>query len=169
MKLPNRPFLPPKFVFSFGERFCIRKLIFERVCIVTEKQGLRREIDYMAEAAPSSLSAIKAELCANSLERSIVVIGVVKDKIPYLVLNTKDIEDLEDFCGNAGPLMTAHFRNPQNDLVRLAIFIPKEASNAVQRVSIPRPPSIKGDVYKTRALLKSFNDACLVFLELGVD
>ena len=85
----------------------------------------------MAEAAPSSLSAIEAELRANSLERSIVVVGVVKDKIPNLVLDTKDLEDLEDFCCNAGPSMTAHFRNPQNDLMRFVVFIPKEARNAV--------------------------------------
>src|SRR5882757_8209287 len=112
MKLPNRPFLPPKFVFSFRECFCIRKLVFERVRIVTEKQGLRREIDYVAEAAPSSLSAIKPEVRANNLERSIVVVGVVKGKIPNLVLDTKDLEDLEDFCCNTRPSMTAYFRNP---------------------------------------------------------
>ena len=53
--------------------------------------------------------------------------------------------------------------------MRLTIFIPKEASNAIQGVSIPRPPSIKGDVYKARALLKGFNNACLVFVELGVN
>ena len=53
--------------------------------------------------------------------------------------------------------------------MRLTVFIPKEASNAVQRVSIPCPPSIKGDVYKTRTLLKSFDDTCLVFLELRVN
>jgi hypothetical protein len=36
MELPNRPFLPPKFVFGLGQRFCARKLFFERVCIVPE-------------------------------------------------------------------------------------------------------------------------------------
>ena len=87
-------------------------MVFERVRIVTKKQGLRREIDDMAKAAPSSLSAIKAKLRANSLERSIVVVSVVKGEIPNLVLDTKDLDDLEDFCCNAGPSMTANFRNP---------------------------------------------------------
>jgi hypothetical protein len=104
----------------------------------------------------------QSRACANSLERSIIVVSVVKGEIPNLVLDTKDLDDLEDFCCNARPSMTAHFRNPQNDLVRLAIFIPKEVSNAVQGASIPRPPSIKGDVYKTRALLKGFDDVCRV-------
>jgi hypothetical protein len=85
--------------------------MYERVYIVTKKQGLRREIDDIAEAVPSSLSAIKANLRANSLERSIVIVGIIKGEIPNLVLDTKDLENLEDFCCNARPLMTAYFRN----------------------------------------------------------
>jgi hypothetical protein len=70
----------------------------------------------MAEAAASPSSAIEAELFANSLECCIIVIGIVKGKIPNLLLDSKNLEGVEDFRCNIDPQMSAHFGDPRTTL-----------------------------------------------------
>ncbi|KAF1739629.1 hypothetical protein CRV24_001565 [Beauveria bassiana] len=131
MELANRPFLPPKFVFSFRQRFCTRKLLFERGCILPEQESLRRQIDYMTEAAASPSSAIETESFANSLKCCVVVQSIVKGKIPNLARNAKSFDGIEDFCCNVVPQMSADLRDPQNDLMGLAILVPEDAHDTV--------------------------------------
>ena len=85
----------------------------------------------MAEATPSSLSAIEAELFADNLECGVIVLGIVEGEIANVVVDTKVLENPEDFICNVGPRVSASLRQSQNDFVRLAIVIPKKASDAV--------------------------------------
>ena len=59
---------------------------------------------------PLSLSAIKAELFANNLEYRIIVLGIIEGKIANIVINTKVLENPEDFICNVGPCVSASLR-----------------------------------------------------------
>ena len=93
-----------------------------------------------------------------------------------------DIGEIEDVIQVMAPRFVYYSRmlchhdsssciDPHNkfNLVGSALFVPKETSNAIKGVLIPRPPPIKSDMDQSGALLEDLNNACLMPLKFRVD
>lgn len=142
---------------------------FKRFGILSEEDGFDHEIDDMAKAATPPFLAEELKSLPDGVHCSVVVWRVVQRKVPdFLVWDLVRLQYFDDLVSDIGPkVANCQFRDPKDKLAGIAIPVSKKACNTIQRVLIPRPPTVERDMYHARCTSQYVDYLPLVFLKLG--